>query len=384
MHRYFLGLWLANWIAAAAALVPTDLRCELREAPLGIDQPHPQLSWTLVSTDPNARGVRQSAYQILVASSPDAAAPGQADLWDSGKVSDRMAYIAYAGKPLASDQGCWWVVQVWDQADLPSGWSSPARWTMGLLGDHPWQAEWLRAPEGGETSGPLPLFRRELALDRPVKRALVHICGLGFYELSINGRKIGDLVLDPGWTDYRKRCLYTTYDVTGYLQTAAPGPHPTAVGVMLGNGMFNVRGGRYTKFTGTFGPPKFILQMLVEFVDGTATNLLSDSSWKTAPGPLTFSCIYGGEDYDARRERTGWDQPGFDDTSWRAAVEASGPGGRLVSQSAPPIKVMDTFAPQKISEPAPGVFVYDLGQNFSGWPWLETVAGWDNREIDSG
>ncbi len=372
-HRIALALALSLvQLSCLAALNPVRLRCEYRENPVGIDAAQPRFSWELESPDPAARNLRQSAFQVLVATERGRLQPDRADLWDSGKVaSDQMAHIACTGKPFASNQSCWWAVRVWDQEGAASPWSPPAEWTMGLL-PNDWAAKWIRAREGGETSGPLPIFRREIAFKKPVKRALAHICGLGFYELSINGVKVGDQVLDPGWTDYRKRCLYSTFDVTDLLGASGEGlTKPAALAVMLGNGMYNVRGGRYVKFTGSFGPPQFILQMNVQFEDGTSTNVCSDASWKTAPGPITFSCIFGGEDYDARRELPGWDRPGFDDSSWQSAVKTAGPGGQLSAQSAPPVKVMTSFSPVKVTEPKPGVFVYDLGQNFSGWPTLQ-------------
>jgi alpha-L-rhamnosidase len=139
---------------------------------------------------------------------------------------------------------------------------------------------------------------------------------------------------------------------------------------MLGNGMYNVVGGRYTKFTGSFGPPKLIAQLDIEHADGTTARLVSDRTWRSIPGPIVFSCIYGGEDYDARKERAGWDQPGFDASAWRAAQECEGPGGRLSTRSAPAIKVMETFNATKVTQPRLGLWVYDFGQNFSGWPKL--------------
>jgi alpha-L-rhamnosidase len=201
---------------------------------------------------------------------------------------------------------------------------------------------------------------------------VVYVCGLGQFELRLNGRKVGDDVLAPGWTNYRKTCLYSAYDVTGQLARGA-----NAIGVMLGNGMYNVPGGRYTKFTGSFGPTKMILQLHVEYADGTSSVVASDNSWTWALSPVVFSCTYGGEDYDARREMPGWDTPGFtQDTAWRKAVEVPGPGGRLVcmSQSAPPIKVLQTFdaAPPVIL--GPGISMYDLGQNGSFLPRI-TVQG---------
>jgi hypothetical protein len=213
------------------------------------------------------------------------------------------------------------------------------------------------------------ILRREFKIKKPVKKAHVHICGLGAYELYLNGEKVGDHALDPGWTNYRRTCLYSTYEVADLLQTGR-----NAFGVMLGNGMYNVSGGRFVKFEGTFGPAKMILQMHVEFADGSATEIVSDASWKVDKSPITFSCIFGGEDYDARKEQPGWNSIGFDDSKWDNVKLLEGPGGKLVSQGGPPVKIMDVFEPVNVTEPKPGAIVYDLGQNFSGWPELE-VSG---------
>jgi len=196
-----------------------------------------------------------------------------------------------------------------------------------------WQAKWITASRTDQD--PLPIFRKTIQLGGPVKRAVIHICGLGHYELAINGRRVGDHEMDPGWTNYRKTCLYSSYDVTRMLERG-----DNAVGVMLGNGMYNVPGGRYAKFKGTFGPPKLICQMHVTFADGSSRVIVSDETWKCALGPIVFTCIYGGEDYDARREQAGWDRPGFDDRTWSAAevhVPTTGAGevtekGRPVDQ----------------------------------------------------
>lgn len=352
-------------IVAAGSITVKELRCEYRVNPLGIDVVNPRLSWILES---NERGQKQSAYQILVASNKLDLKDNIGDLWDTGKVnSNQSVHIVYAGKELASEMQCFWKVRVWDKDDRPSAWSEQAFWTMGLLNSKDWQAKWIGSHLRfkGNLWGCLPIFRREFDIVKPVSRAYVSICGLGFYELHLNGRKVGGHVLDPGWTNYRKTCLYATYDVTEYITQGR-----NAFGVMLGNGMYNVTGGRYTKFKGSFGAPKMILQLYLEFADGTITRVVSDNSWRAALGPITFSCIYGGEDYDARQEQPGWDLPGFDDSLWQPAIVVDGPGGRLVSQSAPPIKVMRVFKPVKVTEPEPGVYIYDLGQNFSGWPQL--------------
>jgi hypothetical protein len=212
-------------------------------------------------------------------------------------------------------------------------------------------------------------LRKEFTVEKKIKRAVAYVCGLGFYELRLNGQKVGDRVLDPGWTNYRKTCLYTAYDVTAQLTRGQ-----NAVGLMLGNGMYNVPGGRYVKFKGSFGPPKAIFQLYVEHTDGTSTVVVSDGSWAWAPSPVVFSCIYGGEDYDARKELPGWDKAGFSGRTFQPVCLVDGPGGRLSAQAAPPIKVMKEYKPAKITEPKPGVHDYDFGQNCASMPRL-TVKG---------
>jgi hypothetical protein len=235
-----------------------------------------------------------------------------------------------------------------------------------------WNAKWIAAqPDGAVPELRMPIFRCAVRLDKPVTRAVIDISGLGQYELSVNGRKIGDAVLQPGWTNYRKTVYYNTYDVTAALR-----PGENAIGVMLGNGFFNVPRipGRYTKFTGSFGQPKLIARLRVTYRGGGGAEIVTDANWKWHPGPIVVSHAYGGEDYDATLEQTGWDQSGFDDREWAPALEVAGPGGNLVAQINPEIRVMQVFHPVKTTEPRPGVKVYDFGQNFSGWPAI-TVRG---------
>lgn len=216
----------------------------------------------------------------------------------------------------------------------------------------------------------LPLFRNTFTLEnKALSYAVVNICGLGHFELHLNGHKVGDHVLDPGWTDYKETCLYVSFDVTDMLQSGE-----NTFGVMLGNGLYNVVGGRYIKFTGSFGTPKMILQMHVVYEDGTKEVIASDDTWTTHDGPIVFSCAYGGEDYDAQLEMPGWDTPGFDDGNWDAVQVVQGPGGVLRAQQAPPIKVMDTLKPVAIERIAPGCYEADMGLNLSARPVL-TVKG---------
>lgn len=235
-----------------------------------------------------------------------------------------------------------------------------------------WTARWIGFPndDADKTSRPVPLFRKEFSLDRPVTRATVHVCGLGQYELSLNGRKVGDAVIAPGWTAYAKTCSFDTYDVTGLLREG-----PNALGIMLGNGMYNVLRipNRYTKFAGTFGPPRAIVQLEVEHAGGARSRIVSDSTWKAARGPVTFTHIYGGEDYDARNESPGWNTPGFPDGPWQTAAVMASPGeggAQLIPALQPPSKVQNRFPAVKVTQPRAGEYVYDFGQNLSGWPHL--------------
>lgn len=505
----------------------TGLRCEYAESPLGVDVPNPRLFWRLES---QARGQRQTAYQILAASTAELLAQDKADLWNSCKVkSDETTHVPYGGKTLASSQQVFWKVRVWDNNRKVSSWSPTASWTMGLLSEADWRADWigatatntparrligyhsataraedevrwvqvdLRKPfplssirlqpmqhagkkgfgfplrfkveasqdaefkqailiaDKTEADFPNPgrktvsfdakgavaryvrvtanklwrrdevycfalcqlevladgqnvavgaavtakdtvenygwgkagltdglcgqkvehldpqtlLMRRGFVVKPGLRRAVASVCGLGCYELSINGRKTGDSLFPPGWTKYDKTCLYDSYDVTPLLR-----PGENAVGLLLGNGMYNVVGGRYTKFTGSFGPLKAIVQLRLEYADGSTELVGSDTNWRIAPGPITFSCVFGGEDYDARLEPANWNEPHFDDSKWAAARAVQGTGGRLrgLSCAAPPIKTFDVLKPVSIKELKPGTTIFDLGQNAALMPRLQ-------------
>ena len=350
---------------AVAPLAPQRLRCEYLENPLGIDAAPPHLSW-IVTGEGRAR--RQTAYQIIVAGGEAAIRAGRGEVWDSGKiVSAETSRISYVGPALASAARAWWAVRVWDENDQPSTWSVPAFWETGLLDSSEWHGQWIaRAPFAGfqsELPTRPPLLRRAFRLSRGVRRARAYVCGLGYFELSINGHRIGDSLLDPGYTRYDRRLLYVTHDVTAAVQRG-----DNALGVMLGNGWFNVE----TKAAWNFdqapwrATPRVRLELRIEFDDGTATTIVSDETWRTTDGPITYSGIYGGEGYDARLEQKGWDTPGFDDRAWSPALVVDAPKGKIVAQAMHPIRLDRTIKPVAVSEPAPGVFVFDTGQNLTG------------------
>jgi hypothetical protein len=350
---------------ASAVGIPVRLRCDFFADPLGIDSTNPRLDWVLQASDPSMRGLTQSAYQVLAASSPELIAKNRGDLWDSGKVmSDQTYQIPYTGSPLQSDQAVWWKVRVWDGADQDSTWSSPAQWTMGVLAPADWQAKWVTAPagsQGGDNS--TFLLRHEFFAKEKLKRATINICGLGQYEMLVNGSEVSANVLAPGWTEYTKTCLYDSYEVTALVHSGT-----NAVGILLGNGMYRVaKGGRYAKFQKSFGPLQAIARLRLEYEDGSTMTTGTDERWRAGVSPMTFSSVYGGEDWDARMEQKGWDQAGFDESNWLPAETANGPGGALrgISRSAPPIRTFEAHSPVGHHKIKPNVTIYDLGQEAS-------------------
>ncbi|MBL9195054.1 MAG: family 78 glycoside hydrolase catalytic domain [Opitutaceae bacterium] len=372
MRPGLLGLLLMAFAVlpamAAPALRVSHPRCESAVDPAGVDVTAPRLSWQVVSAE---RGQRQTAWQVRAASSTALLLAGTPDLWDTGKVSgSETLHQPYDGRPLQSSQTVHWQVRAWDVRDEPSAWSDPARWTMGILTEADWQARWIRSPVPGHN----PLFRRSFQAWPGLRRALVHVCGLGHYELRINGVKAGDEVLSPGWTQYRDTTLYETRDVTSLVAAGE-----NVIGVILGNGMFHVErpAGRFAKFVGSHGALRVIAQLRLEYADGTVEWVGTDPDWRTREGPIVFSSIYGGEDYDARRNPTGWDLPGYEARDWTPAVvvdDASLATLKGHSRSAEPVRPIETRAPTRVRELGPGAVLYDFGQNASFMPRL-VVSG---------
>ncbi len=384
------------------SIIPKDLACELMKEPVGIDVDTPVLSYTLSSVE-DARNLKQTAYEILVSGTAELLNGNKGDLWESGKVmSDQMGQIIYQGKPLKSSQKYWWKVRVWDQAGNVSPWSSPSSWTMGILNQAEWEAKWISAkgaekyaikytsarqdlnlkrdlkqyykadkPGPNDPNYSSMLLRKEFEVSPKLKRAVVHVCGLGQYELNINGKKVGDYLLAPGWTDYRKKALYDSFDVTEQLKEGK-----NALGLILSNGMYNIQldSIRYVKLLNSYGPLMAKLQLFMEFSDGTFKTIGTDESWSVSPGPITYMNEYGGEDFDARLEEKGWDKPSFTGTErWTEPILMPETGILLkgLSCAAPPIKAIETLIPVKKTELKPNVWIYDLGQNASIMPELK-------------
>ena len=349
----FLG-FVGHTYGAEGPVAPTGLRCEYLSNPLGMDVREPRFSWVLHHT---ARAQAQTAYQVVVASRAEELDRDTGDVWDSGRValSDSIQ-VVYAGKPLESGKTYYWKVRYWDTAGNASPYSAPAQFEMGLLSRDEWKGQWI---EGD-------MLRKEVTLSGKIVRARAYVTALGYYELRINGEKVGRNMLDPAWTTYPKRVLYTTYDVTRRLRSGK-----NALGVMLGGGWATL-GERF--FSPDVGPyykaPALLLQVNIELEGGNTVSVASDGSWRASKGPIVSDSVYDGEVYDARREIPGWERADFDDSMWSAAHTVEGSQGVLSAQMMPPIRVVDSMVPVSIANPKPSVYVFDMGQNMSGWVQL--------------
>lgn len=342
-----------------------------------MDEVRPRLSWVLESDE---RGQLQTAYRILVASSEAELDADQGTLWDSGRVdSEESTGVVYEGESLGSGERCYWKVRVWDREGNASEWSERAFWEMGLLRRSDWAAQWAglgRDPSGATEppSGeefddiarglsPCPYLRREFGIDKTVRRARLYATARGVYELRLNGERVGDAELAPGWTDYHKRIQYQTYDVTGMLREGE-----NALGAILGEGWYCGYVGFDPKRRGAhYGEsPQLLAQFVIEYENGASEIIATDGSWKSVTGPMLYSDLLMGECYDARMEMEGWDEPGFDDSEWLPASAEDIGAVQPVAQPDQPVRVTEEVEAQTVSEPVPGVYVFDLGQNMVG------------------
>lgn len=356
-----------------------NLECEYLENPLGIDAFTPRLSWQLRA---DRNDVKQKAYKILVASDKEKLANDIGDLWDSDTVhSDKSTQIVYGGINLISRQEAYWKVKVWDQEDTESEWSEISSWEMSLLDDSDWIAKWigkdeLVKPIVGQKN-PAPYFRKEFDVKKNFQSARVYLTGLGYYELYINGKKIGDHVLSPDQTNYDRRqvssfennkianmstrILYETFDLTKILKEGE-----NVVGIILGNGWyFQTEKSEYIPMF--YDTPRFISQIEIENQDGTREKVISDESWKVTDGPILDNNLYFGEIYDAQLELPGWNDLGYDDSRWGYAKTLRIPDGKLCAQMTPPDRVIETLKPISISVPKKNTYRFDFGTMFSGW-----------------
>ncbi len=400
---HIILLFFATRVAAAQPAQPAQpahLECEQLTDPEGIDALHPRLSWQLTG---NEKDLRQTAWQILVASSPELLARDKGDLWSTAKTpGDQSRMIVYAGHPLKSGMSCYWKVRIWTISDVagwgadakgrnvvatdaPGAWSLPARWSMGMLKSTDWRARWIGWDAGFPWDSVSKFsrlsaryFRKEFQTGAPIKRATLYIAGLGHYLVAINGHPIGDQVLAESPTDYTKSVKYNTFDVTNLCSQGA-----NAIGVTLGNGRFFTMRPKYKpQKIKEFGFPKLLLQLDLEDANGHHHLVVSDSSWRfTADGPIRTNNEYDGEEYDATKAFDHWTSPGFDDSRWLHPEYTSAPGGRLSAQMDEPIKIMDRITPRSITELKPGTYILDMGQNMAGWLQLKVKGNRGDKII---
>ena len=411
LKRYILLLLCLPCLAQAKNITVSRLTCEMQEGMVVVEG-YPRLGWAMSSSE---NGTRQTAYQVEIRE----ACTGRS-VWNSGKVKSSQSQLISTQEAdihRYSPYSYVWRVRVWDETDAPSEWSREAKFRLAPEGFS--SAKWIgaitredaRLPEGRRFHGAelkkpevkaawaavdtlakkSICLRRKFRTDKKVVEATASVCGLGFYEFSLNGKKVGDSEFAPLWSDYDKSVYYNTYDVTELLQKGE-----NVAGVLLGNGFYNVQGGRYRKLLISFGAPTLLFSLVINYEDGTRETIYSDNDWKYDLSPITFNCIYGGEDYDARREQEGWNKIGFNDRQWRPVVVQEAPKGMLRPQKAAPVKIMERYDIQKVTKLTseqvasackstkrtvdPSAFVLDMGQNLAGFPEI-TVRGKRGQKV---
>ncbi|MBA4411429.1 MAG: alpha-L-rhamnosidase [Odoribacter sp.] len=350
--------------ASAFAAVKTEVKeliCEYHTNPLGIDVQKPRLSWQIVSAEEN---VLQTAYEIRVT---DQTAKGKL-LWTSGKVNSAQSVnVTYEGPALKSRQLVAWQVRVWDNKNKVSAWSAPASWEMGILEPESWKASWIAIESEKEIKGskPCQYFRKDFTAAKTIKSARVYVTSLGIYQLYLNGKKVSTDLFTPGWTSYKNRIQYQTYDVTSMLQAK------NSIGAILGDGWYRGNIG-WVSQNGYYGNTLALLaQLQINYTDGTTELIGTDQSWKVSNGPITESDIYNGETYDARKEMPGWASAGFDDSQWGKVAVIEHSKKILVAPQGDVVKAIEEIKPVKLITTPKGEKVFDMGQNMVGWVRLK-------------
>lgn len=342
------------------------MMAEYQNNPIGIDAEVPTFAWNVTTQEKNWK---QAAYQILVSDREELLENNQGNIWDSGQVhSSQMVNVPYAGAALCSATRYYWKVRIWQDEQTCAD-SKTAWFEMGFLDESCWKGRWIGETDKEEHH----IYRKTFKVKEGLKDARIYICGLGQYELSLNGCKVSEYVLQPGWTNYDKSCQYNVYDVTEMLRDGANG-----LGVWLADGMFHIPGhkGRYAYFPRSYGYAKFLFQMELFYEDGSRDTIVSDETFSMAPGPLHYCCIYGGEEYYAEDEQEGFDTADFtEDEKWLPAQVVEPPKGSLCAQKNLPLKVMETLEPVSVKEVKPDVYLYDFGKNFSGWVRIRVKTG---------
>lgn len=394
MKKYlFLVVLLGLCGCTQSRLQPEGLRCEYLVNPYTVDVAQPRLSWINRPVSRKVQQEGQSAWQILAATSPRLLEEGQADLWDSGRrEGDASHLVPYEGAALPTMTTCYWKVRVWDSQGQVSRWSKTACWGTGIEAKQ-WNAKWIGAPWQEDIRfnwyPRYPMFRKEFSVGPGLKEARAYVSGLGWFEMSLNGQKVGDDYFVPGFTDYTyrpyaalskqtaidakftyHRCLYVGYDITALLKKG-----PNAVGILLGNGYFHTAPTLVRRPCEPFGTPRLIAHIELIYQDGHREEVVTDENWMAAPSPIVFGDLWQGEVFDAREEIPGWDTVKTDESAWTPAVEVKAPDGALCAQMAPTDKVMERLRPVSFSRLEDGSYKVDFGQVISGWIRFKGIRG---------
>jgi alpha-L-rhamnosidase len=361
-------LFIVGVGSASTPLAVTNLRCEYKNTPLGMDVLQPRLSWELVSTE---RATTQTAYQIHVAVSAAKLAKNEL-LWDSGKQSsDASTQVVYGGPALQTGQRYYWQVQVSDNQGRTSAWSEPAYWEMGLLQASDWKAGWItpNVQEDPSKSNPSPMLRRVFEAKKDIASAQLYASAMGLYQLELNSKRVGDQYFTPGWTAYDFRFQYQTYDVTAQLK-----PGKNCLGALLGDGWFRGYMGWGNNHNSYGSKLALLAQLVITYKDGKQQIIGTDRDWKSTTGPILMSDIYNGETYDARLELPGWSDASYDDKDWKRVTLLETPKQALVAPAGPPVREIQEIKPVKVIKTPGGDTVLDMGQNMVGWLRFHVTA----------
>ena len=357
-------------LTSAQDLFVKDMTCEYKKNPVGIDITTPRFSWKVAGKGNN---LLQTSYFIRVATDHKF----RNIVWQTGEVlSDESVLQSYTGPELKSGQKYFWQVRIKDNKFRTSKWSEPAYWEMGLLSPAEWKAKWIEKEGDTLQYSPSPHFRTEFPVGKNIASARIYVTSHGYYELHINGKKVGDQVLTPGWTSYAKRLQYQVYDVTGMLVKGN-----NAIGAVLGDGWY--RGSlAWSNNWAVYGKNiGLLLQLKISFTDGSETLIVSDETWKTsADGAIRMNDIYNGESYDASKKLTGWDQPGYNDQKWTNVQIGNYDNKNLIASEGAPIRKIEEIKPVKIFRTPKGKVIVDMGQNMVGWIRLK-VNGPQGTEV---
>lgn len=349
------------YYSAMAQVVLKNLLTENQTDPVCIDAINPRFSWHLYNEKKLAAS--QQAYEIIV-DTLDNGTKKHVSIWSSGKTfSSQSAYVSYKGKPLSSQKLYFWKVRIWDEKGVQSNWSEAASFKMGLLSPKDWLAKWITTSEPNRVNNPSPLFRATFRVKKEIKTAFAYITSHGFYEAMINGVKVGNDFLTPGWTSYNKRLQYQCYDVTSQIKIGG-----NAIGVTLGSGWYRSPLGPYNPRPNFYGKELALLvQIRITYTDGSEEWIISDKNWKTSTGALQYAEIYNGCTYDARKEQPGWSENGFDDSKWQSVKIEALSKNQLVATYNEPVRSHEVFKAIKVFTTPKGESVIDFGQNLVGW-----------------